>query len=174
MCQLNYSSCVFTQNHKLWGFHVTHILTKCINNLCQSQHAIIKDISLSSNSGLSTTKLTEERIFSRTTGFISKISQTFFKQANAFEVKDLNELLRFVSKNGMDSIPQDALVKNNGYFTRFFSNESWQDWCENKTPLGKVVSLYCDCVTSTTTLKAFMDRIDEKLLLVANQMQRFF
>ncbi len=130
---------------------------------------IIKDISLSSNSGLSTTKLTEERIFSRTTGFISKISQTFFKQANAFEVRDLNELLRFVSKNGMDSIPQDALVKNNGYFTRFFSNESWQDWCENKTPLGKVVSLYCERVTHSTRLEALMDRLDKKVLEVANQ-----
>ena len=97
------------------------------------------------------------------------MSQTFFKQLDAPAMKSLKELFLFISKNGVDSIPQDALVKNAGYFTRFFSNESWQDWCENKTPLGKVVSLYCDCVTSTTGLKAFMDRLDENVLKVSNK-----
>ena len=40
---------------------------------------------------------------------------------------------------------------------------------KHTTPLGEVVSLYCDCVTSTTGLKAFMDRLDENLLKVSNK-----
>ena len=92
---------------------------------------IIRDTTLYANSGISSIpELTEERISLRTTQFIKKMSQTFFKQLDAPEVKSLKELLMFISKNGVDSIPQDALVKNAGYFTRFFSNESWQDWCE--------------------------------------------
>ncbi|MGD0664954.1 MAG: hypothetical protein ABSA17_04410 [Rhabdochlamydiaceae bacterium] len=131
---------------------------------------IIRDTSLYANSGLSSIpKLTEERISLRTTAFIKSMSQTFFKQLDAPAVESLNELLLFISNNGVDSIPQDALVKNAGYFTRFFSSESWQDWCKDKTRLGEVVSLYCDCVTSTTGLKAFMDRIDKNLLQVSNK-----
>ena len=131
---------------------------------------IIRDTTLYANSGISSIPtLTEERISLRTTQFIKKMSQTFFEQLDAPEVKSLSELLIFISKNGVDSIPQDALVKNAGYFTRFFSSESWQDWFKHTTRLGDVVRLYCDCVTSTTGLKAFMDRLDKNLLKVTNQ-----
>jgi hypothetical protein len=133
----------------------------------------IKDTSLYANSGIpSIPKLTEERISLRTTQFIEKMSQTFFEQLYAPEARSLNELLMFISKNGVDSIPQDALVKNAGYFTRFFSSESWQDWCKDKTHLGEVVSLYCECVTSTTGLKTFMDRLDKNVLKVSNKEAR--
>jgi len=131
---------------------------------------IIRDTTLYANSGISSIPtLTEERISLRTTQFIKKMSQTFFKQLDAPAVKSLSELLMFISKNGVDSIPQDALVKNAGYFTRFFSSESWQDWFKHTTRLGDVVRLYCDCVTSVTGLKAFMDRLDKDLLQVTNQ-----
>ena len=53
--------------------------------------------------------------------------------------------------------------------SRIFSNESWSDWLEDKTPIGKVVSLYCERVTHSTRLKALMDRLDKKVLEVANK-----
>ena len=52
--------------------------------------------------------LTEKTISSKTTEFINKISLTFFKETKAPEVKSLNELLQFVSKNGVDPIRDKA------------------------------------------------------------------
>ena len=96
------------------------------------------------------------------------MSQTFFKETKAPEVKSLNELLQFVSKNGVDPI-RDKLTKKTGFLSRIFSNESWNDWLENKTAIGKVVSLYCERVTHSTRLEALMDRLDKKVLEVANK-----
>ena len=60
---------------------------------------IIRDTTLYANSGISSIPtLTEERMSLRTTQFIKRISQTFFEQSNAPEVKPLNELLLFISK----------------------------------------------------------------------------
>ena len=112
--------------------------------------------------------LTEKTISSKTTEFINKMSQTFFKETKAPEVKSLNELLQFVSKNGVDPI-RDKLTKKTGFLSRIFSNESWKDWLEDKTPIGKVVSLYCERVTHSTRLEALMGRLDKKVLEVANK-----
>ena len=112
--------------------------------------------------------LTEKAISSKTTEFINKMSQTFFKETKAPEVKSLNKLLQFVSKNGVDPI-RDKLTKKTGFLSRVFSNESWNDWLENKTAIGKVVSLYCERVTHSTRLEALMDRLDKKVLEVANK-----
>ena len=112
--------------------------------------------------------LTENTISSKTTEFINKVSQTFFKDTKAPEVKSLNELLQFVSKNGVDPI-RDKLTKKTGFFSRFFSTESWTDWLEDKTPIGRVVTLYCERLTGSTGLRALMDRLDRNTLEVANQ-----
>ncbi len=34
------------------------------------------------------------------------------------------------------------LYKPHSYFSRFFSNESWREWLENRTPLGRVIACY--------------------------------
>lgn len=43
-----------------------------------------------------------------------------------------------------DEIVYRALVKVNGYTQRFFSSESWDEWTEYKTHLGRVVSNFLE------------------------------
>jgi hypothetical protein len=36
----------------------------------------------------------------------------------------------------------DLLVKKESYITRFFSDETWEEWMHSETPLGRVVNAY--------------------------------
>jgi len=122
----------------------------------------------SKQSNLYLSSLTKNQIAGGTTEFIDSLSLRFFNQLNAPEIKSLQELLGFVSANGVDPI-RDTLNKKEGYFTRLFSNESWADWMENKTPIGKVVSLYCDSVTGSTREGSLLERLNKRVLEVSNR-----
>jgi hypothetical protein len=111
---------------------------------------------------------TDQHINLRTTEFVQEISQRFFKQTEAPELGALQELIKVVGKEGILPI-RDSLFKQKGYFRRLFSNESWKDWTDNRTPIGKVIRLYCNCVTSYTRLEDFMDLLDRNLLEVSNR-----
>ncbi len=127
-----------------------------------------KETGLNSRNDFAPERLTEERISLRTTTFTASIGKTFFNEANAPEVRSLNELLQFVSKNGVDPI-RNKINKQQGFFNRLFSDESWADWLKDKTPLGTVVDLFCERMTHPTPLKALMDRLDRNVLEVANR-----
>lgn len=43
---------------------------------------------------------------------------------------------------------KDSLRKKEGYLSRLFSKESWPEWLENQTALGKLVALYIDYLQS--------------------------
>lgn len=111
---------------------------------------------------------TAQHINLRTTEFVEELSQRFFKQTQPPELKALQKLIKVISKEGILPI-RDSLFKQKGYLSRLFSNESWKDWTDNRTPIGKVIRLYCDCVTSSTQLEVFMDLLDRNLLEVSNR-----
>jgi len=61
-----------------------------------------------------------------------------------------------------------AFFKQRGYFSRLFSGESWEEWTENRTALGKVVSHLRDCIESHPQVDSFTTRMDEKVVRTAN------
>ena len=124
--------------------------------------------SLASNGYLPSVQPTPFRIAVRTTEFIKEIEKKILRYAQDLDVKALKDVLWLVSREGVTPI-QDTLLKKSGYFARWFSNESWEDWLEYRTPLGKVVSMYCDHITTAQTVKASISRLDKKLLEIANQ-----
>jgi len=111
---------------------------------------------------------TDQHINLRTTEFVEELSQRFFKQTQPPELKALQKLIKVISKEGILPI-RDSLFKQKGYLSRLFSNESWKDWTDNRTPIGKVIRSYCDCVTSSTRLEVFMELLDRNLLEVSNR-----
>jgi hypothetical protein len=45
-----------------------------------------------------------------------------------------------------------ALFKPQGYFTRLFSSESWTEWLENRTPLGKITQIFAHYINVNGSL----------------------
>lgn len=64
---------------------------------------------------------------------------------------------------------KNALKKKDGYAKRFFSTETWDEWVEDKTALGKVVSQFLNYIEGTTKVKRFIEMLDTKILLEADQ-----
>jgi len=62
-----------------------------------------------------------------------------------------------------------AFLKQRGYFSRFFSGESWEEWTENRTPLGKVTSQFRDCIESQTQVDSFTKRLDGEVVRKADE-----
>ena len=62
-----------------------------------------------------------------------------------------------------------AFFKNEGYFKRLFTKESWEEWTENRTPLGKVASQFRDCIESGTRVSKFTKSLNEREIQTANE-----
>ena len=107
----------------------------------------------------------------RTKEFIEGIDRKIFKSPEIKDVKALKEVIWLVKKTGVSPI-QDALLKKSGYLSRWFSNEGWEEWTENRTYLGRVVGLYSDYVTSSDGLGPYLKRLDKKIIKVANKEAR--
>ncbi len=104
----------------------------------------------------------------KATQFIKGIEKKAFEPSTTTHLQALKEVIWLVSKEGVTPI-QDALMKKSGYFTRFFLNEDWENWTHYRTPLGRVVNMLCDYITTSTRLDHCVSRLDKKLLEVANQ-----
>ena len=63
------------------------------------------------------------------------------------ELSPLVKLMGFMLREKNTTIKY-ALKKNKGYISRLFSNERWSDWFEDKTALGKVISMLHDYMES--------------------------
>ncbi len=118
------------------------------------------------NNSLPFSEPTPYTIFTRTHDFIKALEKKFVQQGN---FPSLKKIVKIVSKEGVSPI-QEALIKNQGYFSRFFSSESWEDWVEQRTPLGQIISTYCDCVTSTTRADVLIKHLDKNILDKANRL----
>ena len=108
------------------------------------------------------------RIAEKTKNFIRGLERKVFKYAENLNINALKKVIQITSEEGVAPF-EDALVKKSGYFTRFFSNESWEDWTQYRTPIGRVINMYCDYIISEEPLAPCISRLDKRLLEVANQ-----
>lgn len=77
--------------------------------------------------------------------FVSVLNKkmSYLSAGRMVDCEVLFNLFKFMEQNYHPSI-QEALKKEQGYLKRFFSNETWENWLEDQTPLGKVFSTYID------------------------------
>ncbi len=114
-----------------------------------------------------TNKQIDHQTFHKTAEFIRGLEKKFCN-VKFPDAKALKKTIWLVSKQGVSPI-QDVLLKKSGYISRLFSNESWGEWLEEKTPLGRVISSYCDYLNSTTRADVFIRRFDQEFLEEANR-----
>jgi hypothetical protein len=108
--------------------------------------------------------------FDKTRDFISGMKQFGIDQFDELSfVIQLTESHRISDKEV--AIIKPSLVKSQGYLNRFFTNESWDEWSNHKTSLGRVVSLYCDYASQAFPKQPelFMKRLNKGLVERANQ-----
>lgn len=99
-------------------------------------------------------------------GFRQALCNVILRKSRTEELKALNTLFHLIITESNEQIKQ-ACYKSQGYFWRLYSNESWNEWLENRTYLGRIVSLFKDylagrisdhyidaCIGSQTILKA--------------------
>lgn len=81
------------------------------------------------------------------------------------------ELSQILIRNMTDDNPviKASLTKKEGYFTRLFSHENWQEWTEYRTPLGRVVDLFNDFLETGFSTQLLMKRLDHYTLQKASE-----
>ncbi len=65
-----------------------------------------------------------------------------------------------------------AFSKQQGYLSRLFSNESWEEWSENRTALGKVASQFRNCIENRAEVCSFTNEMTSQLIQKANEESR--
>ncbi|MBA3722144.1 MAG: dual specificity protein phosphatase family protein [Parachlamydiaceae bacterium] len=64
---------------------------------------------------------------------------------------------------------KNVLSKKNGYFSRFFSSENWQEWTENRTQLGRIVDLFESFVSGESIKKQTTRKFNQETFLQASR-----
>jgi hypothetical protein len=63
-----------------------------------------------------------------------------------------------------------AMKKQQGYLSRFFSNETWEDWVEDKTAIGKVVFAFSNYIENPYLHpKRFIQSLTPEIVKKANE-----
>lgn len=83
--------------------------------------------------------------------------------------KTSTSALQVLFKTAKSSEVAQALYKSEGYFSRLFSNETWGQWWENKSPLGKVRDAYNEHLMDLAGYKSNPISLDSTTLSEANQ-----
>ncbi len=109
----------------------------------------------------------------RAEAFISNLQKTQFQQNS--KGSPLQKLLERTlqlpdteESKPIFAVINSAFFKQRGYLSRLFSHETWEEWSENRTALGKVASLFKDCMESSRRVRSFTKRLDEKMVQQAN------
>ena len=126
------------------------------------------EISFVKNGNSHSHPLHPKRISNRTEEFVRALKNKIFKNAEILNVKPLQDFIWLVSQQGVTPF-KDVLYKRSGYVVRFFSNENWEEWADHRTPLGRVVSMYCDHLTTSQRVGVSLSRLNPKLLETANR-----
>ncbi len=62
-----------------------------------------------------------------------------------------------------------AFFKQKGYLLRLFSNESWEEWFDHRTALGKVASQLRNCIEGRAEVCSFTKEMNPQLIQKANE-----
>lgn len=82
-------------------------------------------------------------------------------------LKPLHEILSVMVKEKNELIKQ-ALIKPKGFVSRLFSSESWNEWTQDKTALGRVAGLFSDCLNGTVGTARIKGKLSDEVILKAN------
>src|SRR5690606_30186332 len=79
---------------------------------------------------------------------ISKKVGEFFSQTLKNEFTALQEVLKGIPKG--QTLPRGTYYKAQGFLARLFSSETWDEWTEPRTALGRVADEFADIITGQT------------------------
>src|SRR3990167_3034223 len=99
--------------------------------------------------------------------FNHAIKELISRNMSSFSAEPLFEVLNIASREFNEKIKQ-AMIKPAGYLSRFFSNENWEECAENRTALGKVITLLSGYLEGDISKKVFFERLDASLVSKAN------
>lgn len=85
------------------------------------------------------------------------------------EIKNLSKVMELIRED--DPAARLALRKEEGYLKRFFSNESWDEWTEDRTQLGQVASLFREGLTKPLP-KGLLRRFNANIILRAIEQSK--
>src|SRR3990167_8227383 len=97
--------------------------------------------------------------------FIIALGQNV-SEAASFSKRDitpLKKILNLIIAEENQTI-KTALTKEKGYLGRLFSDESWDEWLEHLTALGKVVTVFEDFMENQTPSTNFMRRLNQPIV----------
>ena len=77
-----------------------------------------------------------------------------------------------LENRGLAAKMQGTFFKQQGYLERMFSKETWEEWTENRTELGRVVFGLKDCLESQTRVKNCVNKLDPNDLKKANEQAK--
>lgn len=111
----------------------------------------------------------EQQLLNRTDDFIRAIRDKFLEANDQPKLNALKKIIR-LSTHESNEILRQSLFKTEGYIQRLLSNESWAQWTEDRTALGKVIFAFRDCVNSFVSAEKCLERLDVTTLRDANEM----
>lgn len=82
---------------------------------------------------------------------------------NNLPLKSLKKVFKLAMEKENPAIKQ-ALYKPAGYWMRFFTKESWDEWVEQRTKLGIVIHLAGEVIEGSTSLAAAVRRLNMSIL----------
>ena len=68
-----------------------------------------------------------------------------------------------------NAVIKGALTKQEGYLKRFFSNETWQEWSQSRTALGRVVDHFFQNMNHFASMERLASLLDVQTIQQANQ-----
>ena len=96
------------------------------------------------------------------------IERRIHMQAKAFikrmEGTSLKTLLGRVSRGEVDGRTHSAFFKQKGYLARLLGKESWFEWAEERTSLGKVVQQLNYCMHSSGRVGKYVRELDGRIM----------
>lgn len=147
-----------------------------MTNITASLSSVVQQQTSSSFSHLSILSVAQPKVVvsgraKRVTEFSNALLQVLGEKAPSHQLpklEHLNKLFSLITKERDESV-KSALVKSEGYLVRFFSSESWEEWTENRTSLGKVVSLFIDHEMAPSSATSLVKMLDAKTIRQANR-----
>jgi hypothetical protein len=105
----------------------------------------------------------------KTHGFISALKNKVISEKEEISSVQIESLIKILEIIGQEDnlIIKEACLKKAGYLWRLFGDESWEEWAENKSALGRVVSVFRDYAKYSK--KSILNRLAPSLLREANQ-----
>ncbi|HEX2579069.1 MAG TPA: hypothetical protein VHK67_01535 [Rhabdochlamydiaceae bacterium] len=112
---------------------------------------------------------THEFAMLKTEEFIFALEQKFAIAAiidSPIHLGALVKILRMMNTE-QNGIIRAAFQKQEGYLSRFFSHEGWEEWTQNRSALGRIALVFIDYALQPK--KTVMNRIDLETARRANQ-----